>query len=75
MKSFAYDDALALFLNFIREIDRDDSFEYQSIYYLTALCYVQLNKMEDAVKFLKKTEKINSNTETGKKAASLLKNL
>ena len=75
MKSYAHEDALALFLDYIGESTKDDSFEYQSIHYMTALCYIQLDNSKEAEKFLKKTEQINQNTETGKKAASLLRNL
>jgi tetratricopeptide (TPR) repeat protein len=75
MKSYAHEDALALFLDYLDKSTKDDSFEYQTIHYLTALCYIQLDNSKEAEKFLKMTKQINQNTDTGKKAASLLRNL
>lgn len=73
MKSFAYEEALALFLDYIRQVPQVKTLEYQDIYYLSALCYIHLNNTEKTIAYLKKAKDLISDSETGKKAVSLLK--
>lgn len=75
MRSFALQDALALFLDYIKASGQSDLPENQDIHYLTALCYIQMDDLEKAYTFLDKAKTIDPGTETGKKAESLLKDL
>jgi len=75
MKSFAYSDALALFSDYIKNMEQSDSQEMQQVYYLASLCYIYTDDVDRAAVYLSKAEKINPESATGKKAQVLLVDL
>ncbi len=73
LESFAYNDALDLFNEFLR--NDDFSGTAQAVNYLSASALKGLGKDKDAQKKLEITVKMNPSSEIGRSADSLLKNM
>ena len=73
LESFAYNDALSLFNEFLR--NDDFSGTAQAVNYLSASALKGLGKDKDAQKKLEITVKMNPSSEIGRSADSLLKNM
>lgn len=73
IESRNYEKAIELFESYLDDSD-DQSLE-QDITFLSAFCLVELNKIDDARRKLSEVVELNRYSETGKQAASILKDM
>ncbi|MBN2531746.1 MAG: tetratricopeptide repeat protein [Spirochaetales bacterium] len=75
MKSFAYNDAVTLFKEYLTKNKNDNTLILQDVYYLISVCYIYLDTIPEALIHLKKVESLDPGSEVGKKAREIIKKL
>lgn len=73
--SFAYNEALNVFKNYLTHYENPALYTAQVVYYLSSICHMNLGNTDSAIDSLKKTKKINPSNEIGKLAEETLNSI